>query len=90
MNELFYIMTQYCYQTECSSEEISANFKANLFLLTAAVNDIAELLLGPGKAVEWEDLDKCYKQYLGLGQGVGKIMRIIFNFDYSKVQPALF
>ena len=80
LNELFYVMTQWCYKTNCSMTEISVNFQKNLFVLTGAINEIAMVLFQKDQKILWVDTDSAFQIYLALGLSVGNILRVILNF----------
>lgn len=68
-------------------EEVQKNFMANLFSLTGSVNNIAETM--SQKNVDITDLNTCMIKFTTLGQDVGKIGRLIFNFDHGKMSPSV-
>jgi hypothetical protein len=59
LNELFFTMGQWAFKNGTNIDEINNNFKNNLFALTGAVNEIAQVFFGKDHNIDWTDLDKC-------------------------------
>jgi hypothetical protein len=58
MNELFFEMGQWAFKNGTTMEDVNNNFKNNLFSLTGAINDIAQVFFGKNQVIDWTDLDK--------------------------------
>eukprot|EP00347_Sterkiella_histriomuscorum_P014144 403361995 len=84
-NELFYMLGQYCYKTNCNFDDIQKNLLSNLFTLTGSINNIADLMFSNGKTQDLTDLSTCFTTFNGVGSDVGKIFRAILKFDPTKV-----
>jgi len=67
LNELFYAMGQFAFKEGVSIDDINNNFKNNLFALTGAINEIAQVFFGKDHNIDWTDLDKCTTKYNVLG-----------------------
>lgn len=84
LNELFFQLGQYAINNGTTPEQISLNLQNNMFSLIGNVNQILEVFFGnENKAIDWLDLDACFTKYQTLGQQIGKLLRVIFNFNGS-------
>ena len=81
LNELFFEMGQWAFKNGTTIDDVNNNFKNNLFSLTGAINEIAQVFFGKDKNIDWTDLDKCTTKYTILGKKLGQIFRVIFNFN---------
>ena len=66
ISELNFLLTQWCYQTQCSQAELQQNLMSNIFTIVGTLNSVAEEMAG-GKKVDYTDLDTCFKTYEKLG-----------------------
>ncbi|CDW88945.1 UNKNOWN [Stylonychia lemnae] len=81
LNELFFELSSWAFKNGTTGEQINENFKSNLFSLTGAVNEIAQVFFSGNKQIDFTDLEKAKSQYTLLGKKVGQIFRVIFNFN---------
>jgi hypothetical protein len=60
---MWYELTTWCIRTNCTLESLQNSFATNLFALTAALNEIAQIAVGLYKnngTINYEDTDEAY------------------------------
>ena len=83
LQELNFELTTWCVRQECSLTSLGSNFTKNIFSLTGAINEVAQIIfaIAGGQDLDYEDLDEAFDTFLNLGKNIGKMSRVVLNFS---------
>ena len=83
LQELEFELTTWCVRTECSVNSLGSNFTKNIFSLTGAINEVAQILFavfGGAGELDYDDLEEGFDTFSNLGKNLGKMSRVVLNF----------
>jgi hypothetical protein len=77
--QIFYDMSTWCMNADCSVTTLINNIVKKFFQITGAINSLAENFYAD--TPEITDTAAYFKKYATAGNSIGKITRIIFDFQ---------
>lgn len=79
--QIFYDMSTWCMNADCSVQTIINNVVKKFFQITGSLNNLAEAMAADSPAIT--NTTAYFNKYATAGSSVGKITRIIFDFQWK-------
>ena len=73
-----------CEKGTCQSDKLMNSLLKNLFVFTGSLNIIAELYTDNLK-LKMTNLEQCSYNFGNIGYEIGRVFRVLFNYDDKKV-----